>query len=85
MESLQPGLWTLPAAMLVAGFVSGVHCLGMCGGVVSAFAARVMQVELPNSDRSPNGPISPAFNAGRISSYGAAGALVFYIYIYIYI
>ena len=75
MESLQPGLWTLPAAMLVAGFVSGVHCLGMCGGVVSAFAARVWQSELrPGSQ--PEWPRQLAFNAGRISSYGAAGALV---------
>ena len=75
MQSLQPGLWTLPAAMLVAGFVSGVHCLGMCGGVVSAFAARVWQSELrPGSQ--PEWPRQLAFNAGRISSYGAAGALV---------
>ena len=34
------GSWALPLAMLVAGFASGVHCLGMCGGIMSASSAR---------------------------------------------
>ena len=65
----------LLAAMLAAGIASGVHCVGMCGGIVTAFAGRrVIPI------RPAEGPLRPqwlrqlAFNAGRISSYAAAGA-----------
>ena len=30
----------LPLALFLTGLASGVHCVGMCGGIVSAFAAR---------------------------------------------
>jgi len=58
------------AAMLLLGLASGVHCVGMCGGFVAAFATpRVI-------------PIVPErklkrlvlFNAGRITTYAALGA-----------
>lgn len=35
------GSWALPLTMLAAGFASGVHCLGMCGGIVSAAPSRI--------------------------------------------
>ena len=61
----------LPAAMLLLGLVSGVHCVGMCGGFVAALSARRVI------------PITPVksfqqlalFNAGRLSSYAVAGAV----------
>jgi len=57
-------------AMLVAGLASGVHCVGMCGGIVAAFSAqRVIPVRA-----AADWPRQLAFNAGRISSYAAAGA-----------
>ncbi|HMA90625.1 MAG TPA: sulfite exporter TauE/SafE family protein [Burkholderiales bacterium] len=58
-----PSSWALPLALLVTGFLSGVHCVGMCGGIVCAF--------------SPNGGglrRQLAFNFGRITSYAAVGA-----------
>ena len=67
----------LPAAMLGAGLASGVHCVGMCGGIVAAFDTRVA-----NFDAKKVVPIREkaawrtrlAFNLGRLSSYAAAGA-----------
>ncbi|MGA7986652.1 MAG: sulfite exporter TauE/SafE family protein, partial [Burkholderiales bacterium] len=55
--------WALPLALLATGFASGVHCVGMCGGIVCAFSANGggLRRQL-------------AFNLGRISSYAAAGA-----------
>ena len=60
------------AAMAALGLASGVHCAGMCGGIVSAFS-------LVHRDTKRGGnPISirlVLFNAGRISSYAVGGAL----------
>ena len=58
-----PSSWALPLALLATGFLSGVHCMGMCGGIACAFSAR-------------GGGVSRqlAFNFGRIASYAAAGA-----------
>ncbi|HEX6267169.1 MAG TPA: sulfite exporter TauE/SafE family protein [Burkholderiales bacterium] len=60
----------LPLALLAMGLASGVHCLGMCGGIVTAFAARQ-----PLLERSRIWKRQAAFNAGRISSYALAGLL----------
>jgi len=52
----------------VVGLLGGVHCVGMCGGIVGALsfgAASHRQL-----------PILLAYNAGRISSYALAGALM---------
>ena len=52
-------------ALFVVGLLGGTHCIGMCGGIVGAL--------------SIGGPARPvlhlAYNAGRIISYGLAGAL----------
>jgi sulfite exporter TauE/SafE len=56
-------------AMLALGAGSGVHCVGMCGGIVSAFSV----VEFRS--RSSVFPRQVLFNAGRISSYALAGAV----------
>ena len=76
MELAAPASWALPLAMLAAGFASGVHCLGMCGGIVSAFSARRVILS-PEGRRAaqPEWPRQLAFNAGRIASYTAAGTI----------
>ena len=72
MEIAWPGSWALPLAVLAAGFASGVHCIGMCGGIVGAFSARRGR----SPADAPEWPRHLAFNAGRITSYVAAGAFV---------
>jgi sulfite exporter TauE/SafE len=52
----------------VVGLLGGVHCVGMCGGIVGA-----LSFGLP-AER--NLPILFAYNLGRISSYTLAGALM---------
>lgn len=61
------------AAFLI-GLLGGVHCAGMCGGIVSA-----MTVQMPSQQgagRHGAWPIHLAYNLGRISSYVIAGALM---------
>jgi sulfite exporter TauE/SafE len=58
-------------AMLALGLASGVHCAGMCGGIVVAFSAR-QQPLLPARAILRRQAI---FNAGRITSYAIAGAV----------
>ncbi|HRY19085.1 MAG TPA: sulfite exporter TauE/SafE family protein [Candidatus Competibacteraceae bacterium] len=60
------------AAFLV-GLTGGVHCFGMCGGIVS-----VLTLGLPPAPGHPflaRLPYLLAYNLGRILSYVAAGAL----------
>jgi len=59
----------LLAAMAVMGLASGAHCVGMCGGIVTAFNV----VEFRS--RSSFWRRQLLFNAGRISTYTAAGTL----------
>ena len=60
----------LLGGMFALGIASGVHCVGMCGGIVTAFS--VVRME----SHRPIFPLARqlAFNAGRISTYAAAGA-----------
>jgi hypothetical protein len=63
----------LLVSMLLLGLASGVHCVAMCGGFAGAFAqARVIRIHAAR--RSPWGELA-LFNAGRITSYAAAGAV----------
>ncbi|MBI5462013.1 MAG: sulfite exporter TauE/SafE family protein [Gammaproteobacteria bacterium] len=58
---------------LLVGFFGGVHCVGMCGGIVGA-----LTFGLPEQVRArPAGawPFHIAYNLGRIASYTLAGAL----------
>lgn len=55
-------------AALLAGLLGGVHCAGMCGGIVAAFSFR------------PDGSAPPfrlhlGYNVGRVLSYTLFGAL----------
>ena len=60
--------WMILGAAVLTGFLGGVHCAGMCGGIVAAVAGQSA------------GNVRPwlmhlAYNAGRIASYALAGAV----------
>ncbi|MBE0489235.1 MAG: sulfite exporter TauE/SafE family protein [Halomonas sp.] len=61
------------AAAFVFGLLGGAHCIGMCGGIMSALTFAV-----PPSMRSPARltGLLLGYNLGRIASYMLAGALV---------
>ena len=56
----------LAAAAFAAGLLGGVHCAGMCGGIVGSLSAAA---------RGPMLTRQLAFNAGRIGSYALAGLI----------
>lgn len=57
------------AATFLIGLLGGVHCIGMCGGVVGALA-----VQLPARRQAWH--LHLCYSAGRIASYAAAGAIM---------
>ena len=68
------------------GLLGGVHCVGMCGGIVSAFSVVTPRRPFPVPVTNGAGAIaSPAvfdgagrvlaYNAGRLGSYAIAGAI----------
>lgn len=59
-------------AVFLVGLLGGVHCAGMCGGIVSALTLQIPTRQ--NSRRRSAWPIHLAYNLGRITSYVAAGA-----------
>jgi len=62
------------SAAFIVGLLGGVHCLGMCGGIVTA-----LTLGLGAEQRQRLGGLLPfllAYNLGRISSYMLAGAMV---------
>ena len=69
-------------AAFIAGLLGGVHCLGMCGGIVGALTFGINPI--PESKDIPVSPqpqknIYPyllAYNGGRLLSYTFAGVLV---------
>jgi len=54
----------------VVGLLGGVHCVGMCGGIVTA-----LSLGLPESQRATRWRYLLAYNLARVSSYAIAGAL----------
>jgi sulfite exporter TauE/SafE len=61
--------YALPLALLGMGLASGVHCLGMCGGIVTAFSSQRI------FSRQQLAARQGLFNLGRIASYSVAGAV----------
>ena len=71
--------------VFLIGLLGGVHCVGMCGGIVGAFsvagpAVKAFPIAVVTQTRSvafaPEGSLRVlAFNLGRIASYMVAGAL----------
>jgi sulfite exporter TauE/SafE len=68
---MSPGL---AVSSLLMGLMGSTHCVVMCGGVVAMTCAAVPL----DRRRTLHGqvPFVLSFNAGRIASYGAAGAVV---------
>ena len=57
------------ASLFLVGLLGGVHCIGMCGGIVTALTVRFPK-ERPR--RRPD--LHFAYHAGRLSMYALAGA-----------
>lgn len=57
------------SAAFVGGLAGGLHCAGMCGGIVRVLCAA------PGSGTVPKWPHLLAYNGGRIFSYVVAGML----------
>ena len=67
-------------SVFLVGLLGGVHCAGMCGGVVSALAPRPaaaapFPVRVVTRQATPLAVLL-GYNAGRIASYAMAGGLV---------
>jgi hypothetical protein len=60
--------------MLLLGLASGLHCVGMCGGIVAAFSARRVIPVVDAARTMPEWPRQLAFNAGRVGTYAVLGA-----------
>jgi sulfite exporter TauE/SafE len=74
---------TLLSVFLV-GLLGGVHCAGMCGGIVSVMGATAVRprraqalasIPVLTARPAPALPMLLAYNAGRILSYAVAGTL----------
>jgi len=61
---------TLAGAFLV-GLLGGVHCAGMCGGIVGA-----LTIGLPQGKSIQQLPYHLGYNSGRIFSYVVAGGIM---------
>lgn len=57
------------SAAFIGGLAGGLHCAGMCGGIVRVLCAT------PGSAAAPQWLYLLAYNGGRIASYMLAGAL----------
>jgi sulfite exporter TauE/SafE len=56
-------------SLFIVGLLGGVHCVGMCGGIVGALS---VHDEKPLIGRTAQ---HLSYNAGRIVTYAAAGAI----------
>ena len=63
------------AAFLV-GLLGGVHCIGMCGGIVGALCLGLEQDQTAQQGFKRSFPFLLSYNAGRITSYTLAGVLM---------
>ena len=70
--------------IFVIGLAGSVHCIGMCGGIVSAFSLTGARPAFPVRVTASAAAIpaaggeltnAMAYNAGRIASYASAGAI----------
>lgn len=61
-------------AMFLLGLAAGLHCVGMCGGIVAAFSMRRVVPIVPARRAAPEWRRQLAFNAGRVATYALGGA-----------
>ncbi|GAA5315589.1 MAG: sulfite exporter TauE/SafE family protein [Candidatus Pelagadaptatus aseana] len=64
-----PFLMPFVSAFLV-GLLGGMHCIGMCGGIMAA-----LSFSIPEAERGKRWRILLSYNIGRIASYGLIGLL----------
>jgi hypothetical protein len=57
-------------SLLIVGLLGGVHCVGMCGGIVAALSSHSVK---PVVGR---GMQHLAYNMGRMLTYGIAGGII---------
>ncbi len=73
-------------SVFLIGLLGGVHCIGMCGGIVSAFSVASTRRPFPVAVTNGSATIGHAmvlgdvmrvlaYNTGRIASYAMAGAI----------
>lgn len=73
-------------SVALIGLLGGVHCVGMCGGIVSAFSVAPGRRPFPVAVTNGSGAMAQAtvlddalrviaYNAGRLASYAVAGAI----------
>jgi sulfite exporter TauE/SafE len=60
----------------LTGLFGGVHCFGMCGGIVGALTLGVSSGDKEHDKKTSPFIISLGYNLGRISGYIVAGAIV---------
>jgi sulfite exporter TauE/SafE len=60
--------WLQLGSAFTAGLLGGVHCVGMCGGIVGA-----LSLAMPQQQKRL--PLLLSYNGGRVLSYVIAGAL----------
>jgi sulfite exporter TauE/SafE len=71
--------------VFLVGLAGSVHCVGMCGGIVSAFSMAPARPAFPVAVVTQTVPVvqgasetllrMAAYNSGRIASYASAGAI----------
>lgn len=57
-------------AAFLTGLLGGAHCVGMCGGIVTA-----MSLQAPGAGQRPPALFHLAYNGGRLTSYAILGGL----------
>jgi len=70
------GIETSYIAAFLVGLLGGVHCVGMCGGIVGALCLGLEQNQTNKHNTGTALPYLLSYNAGRISSYTLAGLLM---------
>ena len=69
-----PSTELLWVAALAAGFLGSPHCLGMCGGIVTAFG-----MSLQSLSAAQRWLLTLTYHLGRLLSYAALGLLIGWI------
>ena len=60
----------LLAPALAMGFLGSPHCMGMCGGIVTAFG-----ISMKNLSPQKRGMLIATYHTGRLMSYMALGLI----------
>ncbi|QYK07160.1 sulfite exporter TauE/SafE family protein [Shewanella zhangzhouensis] len=66
--------YSLSGAFLV-GLMGGVHCFGMCGGLLGAFSSQIPAPARHDNPLAHRLGFLLSYNGGRIASYTLAGAI----------